>query len=288
MSNPSRLFAFLIVGILSVTCCGVAQAELVAYWDFEEGSGTTTRDQINMNDDPLTDATWVTDPGSLPPIGTTAALDFNGTSSVVDTAYEGIGGSDPRTIALWVKLADVTDEAVSQGLVSYGGRAANGQKWHFRVNDGGDPRVRGAIRTEAQGGNQTGTTNIADGQWHHVASVFPGGVDADNIDVIHYVDGILEGETGATDEPIDTTVGGDLPRITIGARRQDGNSVFDSPLSSFLTGTLDDVRIYDHALTQGEIQALVPEPSAIILGGLGFFTFLAFGSRRNRRETVPI
>ena len=110
-----------------VALCGRADADLVAYWDFEEGSGATTRDQINMNDDPLTDTTWVTDSTLLPPISTTAALQFNGTSSVVDAAFEGVGGTGPRTIALWVRLADVTDTAVSQGLVSYGSRAADGE-----------------------------------------------------------------------------------------------------------------------------------------------------------------
>lgn len=280
MSKQSRFVALMTV-IICMALGGVVQAGLVAHWDFEEGSGGTTRDQVNMRDDPLTDTTWVTDPGSLPPIaGTTAALEFNGTTSVIDTAYEGIGGNAARTIALWVKLAEVTDEAASQSLVTYGGRATNGQKWHFRINDGAGQRVRGAVRTEAQGGNQTGDTNIADGMWHHVASVFPGGVDSNNVDVIHYVDGILEGETGTTDEPIDTGIGGDFPRVSIGARRQDGNSLPDGPLSSFLMGTLDDVRIYDHALSQAEIQALVPEPSTITLSALGALAMLALGWRR--------
>lgn len=277
--RPSTSCVVLIVAVL----WSRADADLVAYWDFEEGSGATTKDQVNMNDDPLTDTNWVTDSALLPPIETTAALQFNGTSSVVDAAFEGVGGTNPRTIALWVQLADVTDAAVSQGLVSYGSRAANGQKWHFRINDGGAPRVQGAIRTEAQGGNQTGTTNIADGNWHHVASVFPGGDGSDNTDVIHYVDGILEGETGTTDEPIDTGIGGTFPRVSIGARRQDGNSTDDGALSSFLNGSLDDVRIYDHALSQGEIQALVPEPAGCTLLLIGAIGFLASLRSRHRR-----
>ena len=284
MNTRITLVSLAITGVL-VASCGVSQAELVALWDFEEGSGGTTRNQISLVDDPLTDTTWVTDPANLPPVpgGTSAALLFNGTSSVIDTAFEGIGGNGARSIALWVQLTEVTDAAASQSLVTYGARDANGRKWHFRINDGGDPRVRGAVRTEAQGGNQTGTTNIADGNWHHVASVFPGGDGADNIDVMHYVDGILEGETGATDEPIDTGIGGDFPRASIGARRQDGNAVFDSVLTDFLAGTLDDVRIYDHALSQGEIQNLVPEPASITLTGLAAMALLAFRRRRGEK-----
>ena len=211
----------------------------------------------------------------------TFALEFNGTTSVVDTAYEGVGGTDPRSITAWVKLADVTDEAVSQTIVAYGSRAADGEKWHFRVNDGGDPRVRGAIRTEAQGGNQTGTTNIADGNWHHVVSVFPGGDGSDNIDVIHYVDGLLEGETGTTDEPINTGIGGDFPRVSIGGRRQDGNSASNGPLSSFINGTLDEVRIFDHALSQAEVTAMVPEPHSFSLFFVGAMAILAAARRKH-------
>jgi len=284
--NTSFKFVAYCVGVVVIAAgSSIAQAQLVALWDFEEGTGSTTSDQINMNDDPLTDTTWITGPGSLPPVpgGTTAALLFNGTSSVIDTAFEGIVGNNPRTIAMWVNLTEVTDAAASQSLVTYGARDANGRKWHVRINDGGGARVPGAIRTEAQGGNQTGTTNLADGNWHHLASVFPGGIDSNNIDVIHYIDGILEGETGTTDEPIDSGIGGDFPLVSIGARRQGGNSMFDSELSSFLNGTLDDVRIYNVALSQSESQSLVPEPSTASLAAiLSIFGIFAGRVRRLR------
>ena len=277
MTRPMKFYTYVTVVAL-IAFGSTVRAGLVAYWDFEEGSGATTKDQISGNDDPLTDTTWVTDVAPFP--GTTAALEFNGSTSVIDTAYEGVGGDNPRSITAWVKLAEVTETAASQSLVTYGGRDTNGQKWHFRINDGGDPRVRGAIRTEAQGGNQTGTTNIADGQWHHVASVFPGGAGSDNTDVIHYVDGILEGETGTTDEPINTGIGGTFPRVSIGARRQDANSGVDAPLSSYLNGILDEVRIYDHALTQEEVRALaIPEPATMLLAALGLLSLFA-GRRR--------
>ncbi len=275
-------FVCLLCLFATIALTGVAQAQLVAHWDFEEGVDGTTKNQITGDLDPLTDTTWLTDAASLPPVlsGTTAALSFNGTSSVIDTAFEGIADADPRSIAMWVQLAEVTDVAASQSLVAYGGRAANGQKWHFRINDGGDPRVRGAIRTEAQGGNQTGTTNIADGEWHHVVSVFGG---ADNADVIHYVDGMLEGMTGTTDEPIVTTIGGGLPMVSIGARRQGGNAMFDSELSSYLNGSIDDVRIYAHALSPAEVQSLVPEPAT---GLMSIFAVLGVFMLRRSRQKV--
>ena len=44
-------------------------------------------------------------------------------------------------------------------------------------------------------------------------------------------------------------------------------------------GMLDDIRIYDHALSATEVAALVPEPSSSVLLGIGLLPLL----RRRRR-----
>lgn len=287
--NYTKHFSALLA-VAAVTCfASSASAALVAYWNFEEGSGATTRDQINGNDDPLTGTTWVTNAADLAPVpsGTTAAMLFTrANSTYIDTAFDGVGGTGARTIAFWVKLTVVTDVAASQGLVTYGGREADGRKWHVRINDGAGARVRGAIRTEAQGGNQTGDTNLADGLWHHVASVFPGGAGSDNADVFHYVDGILEGTTGTTTEAINTSIGGNFPKVVLGARRQAGNATTATAPADFLDGMMDDVRIYDHALTESEIVALaiIPEPSSVLLAIMALPALAATGRRRRRRR----
>jgi len=289
MSKSRVAFAFFSLGLFgwfpSVAC-----ASLVAYWDIEEGAGATSLDEINGNNDTLVDTTWVTNPADLAPAlvnagQTTAALSFNGISSVLDTAYEGIGGNNARTIALWVKLTDPDPPSKAMSLVTYGARNANGRKWHFLINSGSNSgRVPGAVRTEAQGGNQTGSTDLSDGMWHHVASVFPGGAGGDNADVLHYVDGMLEDATGTTSQSINTGTGGGY-LVSIGARRQSAND--SSILKEFLNGMVDDVRIYDEALGPEQIQLLanpttIPEPSSIVLGLLGVCGWLALAWRRRR------
>ena len=211
-----------------------SRAELVAHWPLNEGSGDVFHDLAGGNDGFLpvpTKPLWTEDAAPTT-FDNPYALEFTGTG-YVDTLYEGIEGSNPRTISAWVK----TDSTSGQAIVGYGDVSA-GTKWHFRINPDGGARVPGAIRTEVEGGNQTGDTNIADGLWHHVVSVFPDGAE-DNVDVMHYVDGVLEGETGTTDEFVDTVVGFNL--VSIGARQQNG---FDN----FMTGSIDDVRIYDREL----------------------------------------
>ena len=79
-------------------------------------------------------------------------------------------------------------------LLGYG-VPANGQKWHFRLNGSAANGVVGAIRTEYQGGQNVGTTPLDDGQWHHIAAVFPQGATMGQ-EILHYVDGVLEGKSG--------------------------------------------------------------------------------------------
>ena len=48
----------------------------------------------------------------------------------------------------------------------------------------------------------------------------------------------------------------------------------------YLDGRVDDVRVYDNALTSTEVRALVPEPSTIITAGVGVAILL----RRRKRS----
>ena len=250
------------IGRLSFACIGVyfllttcASAQLVGHWQLNEGSGTVFGDSSpNGNDGflPLTSKLpeWSTDTPSTS-FANPYSLKFDAAGqSYIDTTFEGIGGDGARTISAWIK----SDSTAGQSIVSYGARDGNGRKWHFRINPDGAPRVPGAVRTEAQGGNQTGTNDLSDGMWHHVVSVLPQG--GDNADVRHYVDGILEVGTGTTDEPINTGVGGDFPRVSIGARRQ-----VPPALENFMNGWIDDVRMYDRELSDAEIQALGGSPT---------------------------
>ncbi len=122
-------------------------------------------------------------------IGT--ALDFDGVDDEVQTFYPGVSGSQARTVTMLVKSTHTREH----GLVAWGDSSVKGARWHLRINDKDKHGVVGAIRTDVEGGYKIGTTNIADGAWHHVVSVFSG----NNVtDVVHYVDGVLEGTSGSS------------------------------------------------------------------------------------------
>ncbi|NJN77370.1 MAG: LamG domain-containing protein [Saprospiraceae bacterium] len=116
-------------------------------------------------------------------------------------------------------------------LVDYG-TFVNGQRFTFNV------LWANAIRLEVGGNGLSGTIPVNDGNWHHVAVVFsnPGN------NVALYVDGVLDAQGALTV----TTNTGTANNVMIG-RRIDGVNHF--------AGDIDEVRIWNYARTQAEIQA---------------------------------
>ncbi len=152
---------------------------------------------------------------------------------------KGVTGLAPRTVAAWIKTS-TTGEVVTWGT------ASAGEKWVFRVQDtnGQD----GAIRVEVGGGYIVGKTDVRDDVWHHVAAVLEEG-DSDVSDVKLYVDGVEETPYSAVSpETINTASGAD---VKIG--------VF-SGSNRYFNGLIDDVRIYNRALSPEESAALADAP----------------------------
>ena len=152
---------------------------------------------------------------------------FNGVNYVETNNYNGISGTNPRTVEAWIKTS-VTDKEI----VSWGKDQA-GKKWVFRVNG------NGALRVEVNGGYTFGTTLLNDNKWHHVACTFQG--NSVN-DIKLYVDGIIETGLTTANRSVDTdTTGGINLRISRGIN----NRYFD--------GYIDEVRLWDTQLSQSEI-----------------------------------
>jgi hypothetical protein len=220
------------------------QAELVARWLFDEGSGTSYADSSGKgwHARPTNPVTWSSE---VPSTGfaNPACVDFDGVTGYVTTPFQGIGGAEARTVAFWVKSAATNDH----GIVGWGSSDANGTKWHIRLNASGANGPLGAIRTETQGDYTIGSTFIADDQWHHVACVYPGGGELGT--VLHYIDGILEipGGNNASTQAVNTSLVSDP--VIIGRRRQTTNQLY-------FQGRVDDVRIYDRELNAREVADL--------------------------------
>ncbi len=97
------------------------------------------------------------------------------------------------------------------------------------------------------------------GEWRHVAVTFDATTGIKSL----YVDGILVNQAGRPNEPFDDP---NNTRITIGAYWGS-----NSTLSTFYHGLLDELRIYNRVLSQGEITELVElEPCLADYNGDGF------------------
>ncbi len=223
---------------------------LQGYWTFDEGAGATASDSSgnDRNAETLSGSIIWAD-GKFG-----KAIDFDGATSVHTPNYFGVGGNTPRTISMWINTSwEVPDGAT--GLMGFG-ISANEQKWHFKIETSSK-----GLRTENQGGNNFGAVPVNDGQWHHVVSVFPEG-GAVIGDVIHYVDGVVdETKNGGLTRPVDTETNPDN-----GARTLSIGSAFQGEVERFTQGLIDEVAIWDRALSPEEIAQLGANPITTILG----------------------
>ncbi len=164
------------------------------------------------------------------------ALEYDGTDdNLIVTGYNGIGGTDPRTTVFWFKSDVVRDHS----WVKWGVNAST-QKYYIRSH------VRGNecnLRVEVNGGNNFGTDNVCDGEWHHCAVVFPKGSDAVK-DHDLYVDGKLQAKEG-TEFAVNTNI--DTQAINIGAKLAN---------HTFMFGSMDEVAIFNVDLSLKQINSI--------------------------------
>lgn len=213
----------------------LATAGLMAYWPFDETTGWVAADHSgHHNDAQLTnmdEQVWVSGQRGN-------ALEFDGTDDFLRAdSYTGISGSHARTCTAWIRTTMTSPGTI----LSWGRYTVAGELWDLRVNS------TGQLRLHVSGGGINGTTAVNTGQWVHVAAVLP--YRADNTEDIRlYVNGNLQSGGTVTSLPIDTRLSGPV-RI--------GNSESGTPFD----GTIDEVRIYNRALTAeeiGQLAAVVP------------------------------
>lgn len=149
-------------------------------------------------------------------------------------------GDAPRTLAFWVKLNVLYPEKVT-GLVSYGEH-----RQHHFCGVGMDWRHgrRQFYFTQCGGVALSEWKMPEPGHWHHLAYVYGG-------NGMHrfYVDGAPSIGSSELSGPVSTILSG---RLVIG-----GPPESVGPNGGFL----DDVRIYDRALTDGEVALLARLPA---------------------------
>ncbi len=110
-------------------------------------------------------------------------------------------------------------------------------------NNGATNSPRFAITTSAGGGESivTAPAGLTPGQWHHIAVV----IDADSMMLTLYVDG----------QAVDSTETGTLP-ADLGQTTQNWLARSQYTADPYFAGSLDEFRIYNRALSAGEVRYL--------------------------------
>ncbi len=214
--------------VLVLCAVGTASAELVGYWRFDEGGGTTAVDSSGSgNDGTLNgDPQWVE--GQL-----AGALDFDGNGDYVEVPHSpSLSITDEITVAAWTNMrANASGE---MAIVSKGGWAANDLPYELTETPGG------VIYWQFydDGGRDTCAPDSPPvGEWHHIAGTY------DGIIFKCYIDGELADEWGYVGKMPQNTAS-----VTIGRRSRGG---------TWFNGMIDEVVIYDHALNEDEIPKIM-------------------------------
>lgn len=212
------LLLWLLLGVALPT----AQATLVGQWTFEEGSGTTAADTAGSRTGTLVGSpSWVT--GRIGAF----ALAFNGSSQYLEA-------SAPFTDAvyswsMWVQ-GDTTPSLTTTQQPLMNGTTS--EPWGFSWG-----HTQGSFRQAAQHRSAAGTyvsaqivSTLSAGIWYHIAATY----DGTNLKI--YLNGALEATT-AVSAPISAT----------------GTLRIGSAAGSGFPGRVDDVQVYNTALTAGEV-----------------------------------
>jgi hypothetical protein len=208
---------------------------LVAHWKFDEGTGTTAADASGRGHTGtlLGGASW-----TAGQVG--GALSLDGVDGRVQaTESEALRLAGDKTVALWLKKH--AEPAGYPHIFGKGGASYYGRGYHLWDDTGAGARLiweqgyaSGAPRSLFS------STSLSTNVWYHVAGLVEGAT------IRLYLNGVLDAAGTLSAPPVART-----------------DPVWMGHLSGFthFPGLLDDVRVYDRALSAGEIAGLAARPN---------------------------
>ncbi len=220
---------------------------LIGYWKMNEASWTVNCSTLSVLDASGNAKHGRACPNTTGPAGGTAGKYgnggfFDGANDYVEVTDAGttdplrMGGTKELTMSGWVNIANLADSS-EQFIVS---------KYTFASNSGYALAVKsdGSIEVKLNGSLYAPTTAtgvIAAGSWYHIAATL---TDGKTVKV--YVNGVLN--STFTISTAGTTITADTNSLVIGgASDAAGNTLYT------LSGTIDETRVYNRALSATEI-----------------------------------
>ena len=243
-------------------------AHAYVHWSLDEGKKTVARDSgrglSEGSDSSLRLVTWpenTPQPGKGPqwiPGKFGNALSFDGETGFAQSGFPGIGGGDPRTVAMWVRVPKDFKTNQGFGFISWGAYGEGGA-WQISANPRAAEGPQGRLRigTSIQG-FAIGTTDLRDGKWHHIAVVTygsPHGGPSSN--VLMYVDGKPEIVSRKTLSEINTDIRSAGHGVWIARNLGFFAKSKSNPSGKFFRGDIDEIYIFNEPLSHDQIVALM-------------------------------
>lgn len=248
MKSYPSIVCTLSTALLAGLSIGQANASLIHHYEFNT-SGTFLEDSVGTRDLSIVDGDGTT---GVAPVHVASVTATNGTrTGVVRLAGNGATNSPNKyllnndgaftlpnfTVAYWVR-SEVADQGGFKGIFASGPSG----EMQFDSNNG-------VYRGITDAGNVSFADPVVANQWDHIALTYDGTTTR------WYFNGSEVGSNAANPD-------NSFQQIRLGINRNIDNA---------FNGDLDDVRIYDNALTAQDVAALavIPEPSSLALLGLG-------------------
>ena len=220
--------------LLESASAGGAYDKLVLWYRFEETAGTTIGDwmfNVFGEGKPSGGAPTKLQTGVIG----TGCLNFNGTDQYLIGGVTNIP-SDKMSISFWIKTSDTNST-----ILSFGGHTTHPVERAVKLSSG---KIN---LYETDGASKTSTllsTNtVNNAEWTHVVCTIGGIVSIWKI----YVN-TTDVSASVVNGPNNTNL--PIQKTTVGV------TYTNNALSNYLTADIDDLRVYNNVLTQGEIDEL--------------------------------
>lgn len=186
--------------------------------------------------------------------------DLNGGQSATAPDSASLPAGSSMTISAWVNSSNLSNQRAIVTKWDYAVAGGGQGEWALQLAPAaGELRMFVSAGSGDDGGNYVDTTNagITTGTWNHVSVVYDG-VQAASNRIKIFVNGSQK----------TTTIGGTIP-ATLYAAGTNPVTIGNFPgLSRFWGGSIDEVKLYERALTANEVKAEYDAGNAGVPAGL--------------------
>ena len=232
---------------------GDINSNLVGYWKFDEGSGTSAADSSGAGNTGTTQNAPTWGAGKI-----NNALTLNGTTqrvNVPDAASLRLAGS--WTVSSWVNAAALPASGQRATFVDRDDSSGNGNYLIGIDNTASCTGLGWRVKFDTSGGVSNFVCYVATintGTWYHLTGVW----DSTAKNLMIYLNGALV----ATQN-----IPSNVPTSNSGVSLALGTNV---PLAQYFNGTIDDVRVYNRALSPSDVLTLYNTTATACASPVGY------------------